>query len=292
MIFSVIIPTYNRAETVAETVRSVLGQTFGDFEIIVVDDGGSDNTAELLAALNDPRIKYFYKKNEERAVARNYGAALASGMYLNFVDSDDLMQPHHLASVHQFLEKTRYEPRMVFTGYTVVDENGNEIYRYGLTGIFPFKKLLYGNHLLNIALIVEKKAFMTEQYNTDRRIIVLEDWELWLRLLSHHKVHCIPAFSIAAVNHSGRSVLSSNADGLITKVNAMREISFRDAPMVSRSWRARRTLSMGLFSYASLHMALAGEKRSKVIHYLIKALRSDPCLLLKKRFYAIVRRLF
>lgn len=291
MMFSVIIPTYNRSRIVLETVKSVLGQTFREFEVIVVDDGGNDDTQQALTALNDPRIRYFYKQNEERAVARNYGAERAKGRFLNFFDSDDLMRPHHLQSVYDYLVKTSFEPAMIFTGYTVIDENGKELYRFAREGLFPREKLLYGNYILNIAVVLKKEAFMAEKYNTDRAIIVLEDWELWLRLASKHQIHCIPAYSIAAVNHGGRSVLNSNSGALITKVKRMREISLRDAPMVRSSKAAKATLSMGLYSYASLHMALAGEKRWLILRYLWKALRSDLRLVFKKRFYVILSRL-
>lgn len=88
-IFSVIIPAYNRGHVLARTVQSVLRQTFHDFELIIVDDGSTDETRKIVETFNDPRIRYIYQANKGRSAARNAGAALALGKYLTFLDSDD-----------------------------------------------------------------------------------------------------------------------------------------------------------------------------------------------------------
>ena len=90
-LFSVIIPTFNRADFIGKTVESVLRQTFTDFEIIVIDDGSTDNTAEIIAPIIDERLTYHFKQHEERAAARNAGTKLARGEYVTFLDSDDLL---------------------------------------------------------------------------------------------------------------------------------------------------------------------------------------------------------
>src|SRR5687767_11931504 len=95
--FSVVIPTYNRADQISDTIRSFLDQNYNRFEIIVVDDGGSDNTREVVTAFKDQRISYHYKENGERAAARNYGAALAKGDYVTFYDSDDAVYPFYFS---------------------------------------------------------------------------------------------------------------------------------------------------------------------------------------------------
>jgi glycosyltransferase involved in cell wall biosynthesis len=89
--FSIIIPTYNRAEIIGKTIESALGQTFQNFEIIVVDDGGTDNTEEVIQAFYSPKLSYYKKENAERAAARNFGAARGKGNYVTFLDSDDIL---------------------------------------------------------------------------------------------------------------------------------------------------------------------------------------------------------
>ena len=93
---SVIIPTYNRRELVREALASVLAQTHGDVELIVVDDGSDDGTAEVVQEF--ARVRYVYQPNRGVSAARNHGVALSSGALLAFLDSDDLWQPRKLES--------------------------------------------------------------------------------------------------------------------------------------------------------------------------------------------------
>lgn len=97
MIFSVITPTYNRARLLPRTIKAVLDQTCGDFEFIIVDDGSTDDTEEVVRSFRDPRIVY-KKMPENKGVnaARNAGLDLASGRYINFLDSDDVLLPDAL----------------------------------------------------------------------------------------------------------------------------------------------------------------------------------------------------
>lgn len=99
---SVVIPSYNRANLIAETIQSVLDQTFQDFEIIVVDDGSSDNTREVISRFP---ARYFYQKNRGLPAARNTGIRLSLGEYIAFLDSDDLLLEHALERGIEALER-------------------------------------------------------------------------------------------------------------------------------------------------------------------------------------------
>lgn len=100
---SIIIPTYNRAEILTKSIQSVLSQTFGDFELIVVDDGSTDNTYELIKDL-DPRIKIIRQQNQGVSAARNNGLKVSQGKYIAFLDSDDEWDPFYLEACISFLE--------------------------------------------------------------------------------------------------------------------------------------------------------------------------------------------
>ncbi len=102
---SVIIPTYNRCEFVKEAVESVLQQSLTDFEILVIDDGSTDNTALVIQNIRDHRVKYFYKENNGASGARNWGLTKAKGKYLAFLDSDDLWPRNYLETMVQHLEE-------------------------------------------------------------------------------------------------------------------------------------------------------------------------------------------
>src|SRR6266511_1012520 len=100
---SVIMPTFNRADTIRRAIRSVQAQTFTDWELIVVDDGSTDNTVALIEGC-DPRLKLIRQENQGTAVARNAGLSASAGSYIAFLDSDDEWLPHHLELCVSFLE--------------------------------------------------------------------------------------------------------------------------------------------------------------------------------------------
>lgn len=114
---SVIIATYNRAHLLKETIESVLKQTFRDFELIVVDDGSTDDTREMLKPYSD-RLRFFHQENRGASAARNLGILHARGHWIAFQDSDDLWTPDHLEDLFGFIDRN--------PGYAMVF--GNEAY--------------------------------------------------------------------------------------------------------------------------------------------------------------------
>jgi glycosyltransferase involved in cell wall biosynthesis len=105
--FSVIVPTRDRADVLGRALRSVLAQTFPDFEVVVVDDGSGDGTREVVDALGDPRVRYVYRDHAGVSAARNVGAAQATGRYLTFLDSDDEALPGWLEALAEGLAHPR-----------------------------------------------------------------------------------------------------------------------------------------------------------------------------------------
>ena len=120
---SVIIPTYNRSSLVKEAVESVLAQTFNDLEIIVVDDGSTDDTRSVIEVVGDPKIKYYYKENAGVSNARNFGIEHAKGQYIAFLDSDDCWPKDFLKLLVGKLEKDhKYEA--AYTSVKILSANG------------------------------------------------------------------------------------------------------------------------------------------------------------------------
>ena len=122
--FSIIIPSFNRANIINSTIQSVLQQSFQDFQIIIVDDGSTDNSKEIIAAyLTDPRIKYNYQNNSGVCTARNTGARNAIGEYLIFLDSDDTVEREWLKDFYDLTQENNYD--IVYCNVKMIYPDGN-----------------------------------------------------------------------------------------------------------------------------------------------------------------------
>src|ERR1035437_3389515 len=102
-VFSIILPTFNRAHMLSKAIESVLSQSFVNWELLIVDDGSTDNTALLVSNYTDVRIQYIYQQNQERSAARNNGIVKAKGQYICFLDSDDYFREDHLFRFYESL---------------------------------------------------------------------------------------------------------------------------------------------------------------------------------------------
>lgn len=105
--FSIIIPTYNRAHCIRQAIDSVLHQSYEDFEVIVVDDGSTDDSFEQVSNIDDRRLRYLKQHNQGVTIARNHAASIATGEYLLFLDSDDTLKPEALFNHHRVLQNNR-----------------------------------------------------------------------------------------------------------------------------------------------------------------------------------------
>jgi glycosyltransferase involved in cell wall biosynthesis len=121
--FSVILPTYNRAHLIGKAIESMLAQTYLSWELIIVDDGSTDNTKEVAQSFTDLRIKYIWQNNSERSAARNKGIQHSSGRYICFLDSDDYFMNDHLKNLYRAIEASQFQ-EAVFITDVIRDENG------------------------------------------------------------------------------------------------------------------------------------------------------------------------
>lgn len=185
---SVIIPTYNRAAMVCEAVESVLSQTFKDVEVIVVDDGSTDGTGEVLRNRYDERVRYFYQANSGRSAARNRGIMASSGRYLLFLDSDDLLLPEALEQEVAYLE-AHPDVDVVYTDGYFCDETG-----WNIAPIAPARPAHSLDNLLedlvisNVILACHSAMVRRTALDTvgppyfDQALRGTEDEDLWIRL--------------------------------------------------------------------------------------------------------------
>lgn len=177
-LISVIIPTYNRAHILSQAIKSVLEQTFEDWELIVVDDGSNDITKKVITPyLKDGRISYYYQDNKGVSAARNFGASLAQGPFFVFLDSDDSVSNNWLMDFVKVINKDKVV-ELVFCGIKVVREEGEKsekpssrIKRKGMGWGIP----ITGSFLLNREVFLKVGGY-------DERLKFSENTELMIRL--------------------------------------------------------------------------------------------------------------
>ena len=189
MIFSVIIPTYNREDILPKCIDSVLNQTFKEFELIIVDNGSTDNTKELIESYKqkDNRIKYIWQENSgSPAGSRNTGIKNASSEWIAFLDSDDYWYENKLQEVSNIINTvddniiavSHYEDKEVNSMLTSLLKHGE-----ALTSK-PYNELLFnGNSLSTSAMCVRRdKILDIGMFDTQKDYFAVEDYDLWMRL--------------------------------------------------------------------------------------------------------------
>jgi len=187
---SIIIPTYNRAEIISETISLVLNQTYSDLEVIVVSDGPSDDTRKAVEVFTDSRMKYYEIAHSGRpAVPRNYGIRKSSGEYIAFCDDDDSWEPEKLKLQMDKFSKDR-DLGLVYSQCLIESREKNDIVpRDGKQG-FIFKELFLSyNFISNSTVLIKKEVFDTvEFFDEDMRFKATEDFDLWLRIAKKYKI--------------------------------------------------------------------------------------------------------
>jgi glycosyltransferase involved in cell wall biosynthesis len=191
---SIIVPTYNRAHTVGCAIRSVLSQTYQNFDIIVVDDGSVDNTEDTVKGLEDPRIRYIrHERNRGGSAARNTGIKAARGEYIAFQDSDDEWLPEKLSKQMQVFANGSIEAGVVYTRLWRI-KDGKKVYTPSadLTQIQGniHNKLLRGNFVATPTAVVRKECFERAGM-FDEQLPRFQDWDLFIRISRFYEFACV-----------------------------------------------------------------------------------------------------
>lgn len=212
---SVIIPTYNRAHVISRAIRSVLNQTFQNWELIIVDDGSNDNTEEVVRSFSDPRILYIHhQSNRGASAARNTGIQLARGRYIAFLDSDDEWLPEKLEKQLRVLESSDKDVGAVYTGAIFIDEESGRqrIKRPQAKGRILMEELAY-NPIGSASRVMIKRECFAKCGSFDEDFPPLEDWDMWIRLAERYTIDYVDEALVKYFEHSGS--LSSEPSRLI-----------------------------------------------------------------------------
>ncbi len=256
---SVIIPTYNCGKYVANAIKSVCAQTYTHFEIIVIDDGSTDNTEEVVRSIADPRLRYIKKAQEGNYFARNRGLAEARGEYVVFLDADDIILPNKFAVQ---LEKFLQDPELGLCCTSFYVQFADQEDRSFVDTSFSFssdfntesgfiERALENNFILTSTIMVRREC-VERLGDFDTRFQNAMDYEFCLRMAFHYKACYLSERLTVRLEHSAN--ISKN------KINTYRALLYIFSHCVPRFSRGR--------FYEPKHAALIQRKWQKSLYYL------------------------
>jgi glycosyltransferase involved in cell wall biosynthesis len=215
-LFSVVVPAFNSARTVTAAVASALSQTVSQLEVIVVDDGSTDGTADIVSRIEDPRVRLVSQPNRGLSAARNAGIAVAAGRYVALLDSDDLYMPDYLALSLDALESTPNVGFAYADGYVFDGATGKVRRRTAMARMRPpipppqepnafLLELLQRNFILAWTTIPRSVLEAVGGFDESRSSA--EDYELWLRILLHgYRAAWVPGQQVLYRRHAGQMI--------------------------------------------------------------------------------------
>jgi glycosyltransferase involved in cell wall biosynthesis len=266
---SIVIPTYNRSRLLARAVKSVLNQTYRNFELIIVDDASTDNTEEVVNSFNDERIKYIrHEENKGEAAARNTGIKAAGCDYIASQDSDDEWLPEKLAKQMKLLGDSPPEVGVIYTGFWKMENNKRTYVPFSWVSQKNgdiHKELLYGNFIGSPVVLIKKECFDTAGL-FDERLRNLVDWEMWLRISQHYHFRCVD--EPLAVAHYDADNISSNYRTFIEALESVLE-KYYDEFTGNKKLLAKHYIDIGNLLMVNMEM-------QKGRNYLIKAIKTYP----------------
>ena len=272
---SVIIPTYNQSHYLAEAIQSILDQTFKDFEIVVVDDGSTDDTRVVALSFDHPQVRYQYRENGGLSAARNTGILCSQGEFLSFLDSDDLFAANNLELL---AGKLKSDPRLgLVAGQTIViDENGrflNE--KFASPPPDDLSRLLNWNPI-QVCSVMVRRSWQERAGLFDESLRAYEDWDMWLRLA---RLGCRMGWVDEPVSlyrfHTAQ--MTRDRERMTTATFAVLFKTFAD-PDLPAGWREKKDLA---YSNAYLRAAIQAyrtEEYPEAISALEQAIQLDPAL--------------
>ena len=291
---SVIVPAYNGAGTILETIRSVQAQTFSDFELIVVDDGSTDRTVELAESLGEPRLRVHSYENGGLATARNRGMSRAGGELLAFVDADDLWTPDKLEAQVAALDR-RPEAGAAYSWTSYIDETGAEL-RLQTPVHFDgdvYRPLLLRNFLCSGSNILIRREVAEAVGGFDPTALQMEDWEFFVRVAARWPFALVARYQILyrVWSRSLSWAMASNQDMWEQSGRRTIERVFASAPPECRPLVHRR-LAGFYFRLGHRGLVMAQDRAAvrRAGQSLLRALREDPRRLLDREHRPVLAK--
>ncbi len=275
---TVIIPNYNHTRFLGTAIRSVLAQTYRDFEIVVVDDGSTDDCRSAVTAVNGP-VRYVWQENKGLAAARNTGVRCARGALIALLDADDEWFPDFLERMTA-LAKRYPQAGAYYCGAQAMDAEGRLLPQVlGTPARAPdrvYQELLRANFIIPSTAVIRHSALVAVGL-FDPKLRSCEDWDLWLRLLPAYPLiglsECLIRYRIHA------ETLSTRAESMQAAARAVVEKNFGPDDGNEHAWSCeKRRAYGGLYRYHALTSVQRNRDWAVATVHLARALRVDPTL--------------
>ncbi len=288
ILFTVVIPTYNRGALIVNTLETVFNQSYRNFEIIVVDNYSTDNTDEILKPFADKGLIRYIKhdKNYERAKSRNTGMQNANGDFLTLLDSDDFMYVDCLKDAAAYA-LSNPDIKVFQNKYELVNEKREKIYSYAFPSLDnQFKALCSGNFMACIGGFLHQEVYTKIQFDTTRELTGSEDYEYWFRVFSKYKVGRIDKVNSGVLQHEGRSVNFDTFDLMVKHKEYMVAMIRRHSSVKEKFEKYIPRFEASFLIYAAIK---ANQARlfAKALSLLHMALKADFSVIFSKRFIRV-----
>lgn len=272
--FSIVTPTFNRSHMIARGIQSVISQDFTGWELIIIDDGSTDATREIVSSFADNRIRYLYQPNAGRSAARNKGIEQAAGKYICFLDSDDYYSASHLSGLSEKIRELNEPLALLYTGICF-EKNGTVERRIELENTLDdVKEFVLKASIGTPQACVHSSILKEHRFNP--LLHIGEDMELWLRIVDKYPLVHVNHYSIIAVEHDQRSVSTQNPDTYREQLRTLKAAFAPGQPGNQVRNRVKNEmLSNCYFGLAKGHMYTKNRFRAAL--YLVKSVLIDPC---------------
>lgn len=211
---SVVIPTFNRATFVSEAVASVLKQSYQKFELIVIDDGSTDSTAEIVNSFKDQRLIFIKQENRGRSAARNRAIALSRGTFITFLDSDDVYLVDKLERQVHFME-SHPDIAMTYTSALCMNESGDlfpEKYEATVCRRSREDIAFYLPSTITLPTVMVRREVFDSVGGFDESMSRFEDTDMWRRISRCHRIEAIQEYTCKLRTHRDNCLSSQDPD--------------------------------------------------------------------------------
>ena len=313
---SIVIPVYNGAGYLSECVESCLGQSYPNLEIVVIDDGSTDDSRDVLQPYQK-KIVYHYQENAGLAGARNTGHRIAKGKYIAWLDADDIAHPERILLQALYLEKHE-EVVLVCTNFSAFDEMGKKYDDYatqnysqlqvpeGIREILPEieeinsgsyhgvnctiaskkifsgdgrHKLIWGNFIHPPTIMMRKSAYR-KAGELKRNIPTQEDWEYFFRISKYGRIAWIDYPLLKYRLHSQQMSSTSNAVKNAKGIVSVFEDMLKEEQAYAKDNEREVRKKLGRFCAGAAYTLIEAGKRSEALVYLKKSFRCNPLMLI------------